>query len=80
MRTFQSVYSNNVFFGLLERWFAPRGHAIETGGVRVTYALLLKNFIASLVPFILVAGNARAGVVVRGHPSNSRRPWRRFLA
>jgi len=45
--TFQSVYSNNVFFGCSERWFAVAGHGNRDRGVRVTYALLLKNFIAS---------------------------------
>ena len=57
LREFQAAYSSNVFVGLLTALVAPsRATAIETGGVRVTYWLLLKNFIASLVPFILVAG------------------------
>ena len=54
MRKFQAAYSNNVFFGTIAALFAPgRALALETGKGRVTYANLLTNFVASLVPFML---------------------------
>ncbi|HEX4556172.1 MAG TPA: TRAP transporter large permease subunit [Xanthobacteraceae bacterium] len=57
MRKFQAVYSKNVFVGLLWALVSPsRATEIENGDRRVTYWMLVKNFIASLVPFILVAG------------------------
>ena len=57
MRKFQAVYGNNVFFGTLKALVSPsRAFAIDTGKGRVTYANLLTNLIAALVPFILVAG------------------------
>jgi TRAP-type mannitol/chloroaromatic compound transport system permease large subunit len=57
MRKFQTIYSKNVFLGLLWALVSPaRATEIENGDRRVTYWMLVKNFIASLVPFILVAG------------------------
>jgi TRAP-type mannitol/chloroaromatic compound transport system permease large subunit len=57
MRKFQAVYSKNVFVGLLWALVSPsRATEIANGDRRVTYWMLVKNFIASLVPFILVAG------------------------
>ena len=57
MRKFQAAYSKNVFVGLVSALVSPsRAAAIETGKGRVTYWMLLKNFAAALVPFILVAG------------------------
>jgi TRAP-type mannitol/chloroaromatic compound transport system permease large subunit len=57
MRKFQAVYGNNVFFGTLKALVSPsRAFAIDTGKGRVTYANLLTNLIAALIPFILVAG------------------------
>jgi TRAP-type mannitol/chloroaromatic compound transport system permease large subunit len=58
MRKFQAAYSKNVFLALVSALFAPRrATAIEIeGGRRVSYWLLLKNFTAALVPFLLVAG------------------------
>jgi TRAP-type mannitol/chloroaromatic compound transport system permease large subunit len=57
MRKFQAAYSNNVFFGTIAALFAPgRALALETGKGRVTYGNLLTNFVASLVPFMIVAG------------------------
>jgi len=57
MRKFQATYGNNVFFGTLKALVSPsRAFAIDTGKGRVTYANLLTNLIAALVPFILVAG------------------------
>jgi TRAP-type mannitol/chloroaromatic compound transport system permease large subunit len=57
MRKFQAAYSKNVFLGLLTALVSPaRAAAIETGQGRVSYWMLLKNFAASLVPFILVGG------------------------
>jgi TRAP-type mannitol/chloroaromatic compound transport system permease large subunit len=57
MRKFQAAYSKNVFIGLLSSLVSPsRALSLETDKGRVTYWLLLKNLVASLVPFILVAG------------------------
>jgi TRAP-type mannitol/chloroaromatic compound transport system permease large subunit len=57
MRKFQAAYGNNVFIGTLKALLSPsRAFAIDTGKGRVTYANLLTNLIAALVPFILVAG------------------------
>jgi TRAP-type mannitol/chloroaromatic compound transport system permease large subunit len=57
MRTFQSVYSPNMFFALLLALFAPgNARAINDDGKPLNYWMLLKNFAASLVPFILIAG------------------------
>jgi TRAP-type mannitol/chloroaromatic compound transport system permease large subunit len=57
MRKFQAIYSKNVFIGLLWALVSPsRATEIENGDRRVTYWMLVKSFIASLVPFILVAG------------------------
>jgi TRAP-type mannitol/chloroaromatic compound transport system permease large subunit len=58
MRKFQAAYSNNVFVGLISALLSPsRALAIETDeGRRVSYWMLIKNFLASLVPFTLVAG------------------------
>ncbi|HEY1243802.1 MAG TPA: TRAP transporter large permease subunit [Hyphomicrobiaceae bacterium] len=57
MRKFQAAYSTNVFVGLARALFAPgKARAIDMGGRRVGYGLLLKNFVASLIPFLLVAG------------------------
>lgn len=57
MRKFQTVYSKNVFAGLLMALVSPgRATAIETEDGRVTYWILVKNFVASLVPFVLVGG------------------------
>ncbi len=57
LRKFQAVYSRNVFVALLSSLVSPgRAMAIQTEQGRVSYVLLLKNFAAALVPFILVAG------------------------
>jgi TRAP-type mannitol/chloroaromatic compound transport system permease large subunit len=57
MRKFQEAYSTNVFVGLARALLAPgKARAIDMGGRRVGYGMLLKNFIASLIPFMLVAG------------------------
>ncbi|MEA2950179.1 MAG: hypothetical protein QOI40_5509, partial [Alphaproteobacteria bacterium] len=57
MRKFQAAYSNNVFVGLLWALASPsRATEIEDGDRRVTYWMLVKSFVASLVPFVLVAG------------------------
>jgi TRAP-type mannitol/chloroaromatic compound transport system permease large subunit len=57
MRKFQAAYSTNVFVGLARALFAPgKARAIDMGGRPVGYGLLLKNFAASLIPFLLVAG------------------------
>jgi TRAP-type mannitol/chloroaromatic compound transport system permease large subunit len=57
LHKFQAAYSKNVFVGLLQALASPsRATAIQDGGRPVTYWLLVKNFIAALVPFMLVAG------------------------
>ena len=57
MRKFQAAYSNNMFAGLLQSLVSPqRALAIETGRGRLIYADLVGNFLASLVPFLIVGG------------------------
>src|SRR5712672_228451 len=57
MRKFQAIYSKNVFVGLLWALVSPsRATKLETGDRRVTYWMLVKNFLAALVPFMLVGG------------------------
>jgi TRAP-type mannitol/chloroaromatic compound transport system permease large subunit len=57
MRKFQAAYSQNAFFGLVSALLSPsRALAIETDKGRLSYWILLKNFAAALVPFILIAG------------------------
>jgi TRAP-type mannitol/chloroaromatic compound transport system permease large subunit len=57
MRAFQAAYSKNIFVALVKALFSPaRAAAIETGQGRFNYWMLLKNFAAALVPFVIVAG------------------------
>src|ERR1044071_3021323 len=57
MHKLESAYSNNIFVALIHALVSPsRATALDTGKGRVSYGLLLKNFGAALVPFILVAG------------------------
>ena len=57
MRKFEAAYSRNVFVGLVSALVSPsRAMAIETDKGRVSYAMLLKNFGYSLVPFAIVGG------------------------
>ena len=57
MRKFQAAYGKNVFVGTLKALVAPsRALSIDTGKGRVTYGALLTNLVATLVPFMLVAG------------------------
>jgi TRAP-type mannitol/chloroaromatic compound transport system permease large subunit len=57
LRKFQAAYSNNVFVGLLMALVSPsRATAIRTEEGHVTYWMLVKNFAATFVPFILVGG------------------------
>jgi len=56
-RKFSAAYSKNIFVGLVTSLLSPaRALAIDTGKGLVSYGMLLKSFLASLVPFILVAG------------------------
>src|SRR3954466_405098 len=56
MRQFEATYSKNIFVGLVSALFSPaRATAIATEQGHVTYWMLLKNFFAALVPFLLVA-------------------------
>src|SRR5690348_5890508 len=57
VRKFQQAYSGNIVGGLATALVSPsRALAINTVQGRVTYWLLVQNFVAALVPFILVAG------------------------
>jgi TRAP-type mannitol/chloroaromatic compound transport system permease large subunit len=57
MRKFQTVYSNNMFFGLAKALGSPsRAKELQTGQGPLTYLVIAQNFLYSLVPFILVAG------------------------
>jgi TRAP-type mannitol/chloroaromatic compound transport system permease large subunit len=57
MRQFQATYSNNIFIALLKALLSPgRALALKTENGRVTYGTLLVNLVASLVPFMIVAG------------------------
>ena len=56
MRQFEAAYSKNIFVSLLSALVSPaRATAIVTERGHVTYWMLLKNFMAALVPFALVA-------------------------
>jgi TRAP-type mannitol/chloroaromatic compound transport system permease large subunit len=58
MRKFQTAYSKNVFVGFGSALLSPaRAREIDTGSGRLSYWMLVQNFAASLVPFILVAGS-----------------------
>jgi len=57
MRKFQAAYSNNMFVGLIKALVSPsRAAAIQTEKGPLTYGALLVNFLASLVPFLIVGG------------------------
>jgi TRAP-type mannitol/chloroaromatic compound transport system permease large subunit len=57
LRKFQALYSRNVFVGLLSALLSPsRATELATENGRVTYWVLVKNLVATLVPFMLVAG------------------------
>jgi len=57
MRKFEAAYGKNVFIGTLKALVSPsRAMSIDTDKGKVSYLNLLTNFIATLVPFILVAG------------------------
>jgi TRAP-type mannitol/chloroaromatic compound transport system permease large subunit len=57
IRKFQEAYSNNMLVGFGRALLSPaRAKEIETGEGRIGYWLLVKNFAATLVPFVLVAG------------------------
>jgi TRAP-type mannitol/chloroaromatic compound transport system permease large subunit len=58
LRTFQAAYSKNMFVGFASALLSPaRAREIDTGSGRLSYWMLVQNFAASLVPFILVAGS-----------------------
>src|SRR5690606_25298024 len=57
LQKFQAAYSRNVFVALVMALFSPgRAAAIETENGRLGYGKLLANFLASLVPFLLMSG------------------------
>ncbi|WP_046120769.1 TRAP transporter large permease [Ensifer aridi] len=56
MKRFEALYSRNMLVGLLSALFRPsRAMAIEMEEGRFTYWRLVKNAVAALVPFFLVA-------------------------
>jgi TRAP-type mannitol/chloroaromatic compound transport system permease large subunit len=57
MRKFEAAYGKNAFVGTLKALVSPsRALSIDTGKGKVSYLNLLTNFVATLVPFVLVAG------------------------
>ena len=57
MRKFRAAYAGNFFVSLITALISPaRATAIETDKGRVTYWNLVVNFIAALVPFMIVFG------------------------
>ena len=57
VRKFQAAYSNNVFVSLVSALFSPgRAKAIDTGKGTLSYGQIVKDFLISLVPFVIVAG------------------------
>jgi len=57
MRKFQTAYSKHIFAGLLTALVSPaRALALKDGKRPVTYGTIVVNFVAALVPFMLVAG------------------------
>jgi TRAP-type mannitol/chloroaromatic compound transport system permease large subunit len=57
LRKFEAAFSRNMFVALVSALISPaKATAIQTDKGPVTYWLLVKNFIAALVPFALVAG------------------------
>ena len=56
VRRFQTVYSRNMFVGLLHALFAPgKAAGIEIDGRGMNYATVLRNFLAAIFPFVLCA-------------------------
>lgn len=56
VRKFQQAYSRNMPAGLLAALISPgKALAIESGGRRLTYVMLWKNFLAALSPLVLAA-------------------------
>jgi TRAP-type mannitol/chloroaromatic compound transport system permease large subunit len=57
LNKFQAAYSKNIILALLSALVSPsRATAIQSENGRVSYWLLVKNFIAAMVPFMIVAG------------------------
>src|SRR5215471_1213048 len=57
VRKLQSLYSPNLFVALAKAVISPaQAKKLATENGRVTYWVLVKNFVATLVPFMLVAG------------------------
>ncbi len=56
MRSFQAAYSRNMLAGLFSALFAPsKAMALVAEDGPLTYWKLLKNFCATLIPFVLTA-------------------------
>ena len=57
MRKFEEAYSKNILIGLLSALASPgKALALETEKGRISYWMLVKDFIAALAPFALIAG------------------------
>ncbi|HXZ93568.1 MAG TPA: TRAP transporter large permease subunit [Burkholderiales bacterium] len=53
---FQQAYSRNMLVSLVSALLSPkRALAIEAGGARLGYRMLVKNFLAALVPLAMMA-------------------------
>src|SRR5499427_6708702 len=57
MRKFQDAYSPNMLVGLLQALLSPsKARQIEGEEKRISYLMIVNNFVYSLVPFLIVAG------------------------
>lgn len=57
MQKFQAAYSRNVLVGFVSALFSPsRALALRTDKGPLTYWMLVKDFLSSLVPFALIGG------------------------
>jgi TRAP-type mannitol/chloroaromatic compound transport system permease large subunit len=56
IRTFEQVYSPNMFVGLLKALVSPaQAKGLEADGKPMTYGAIVQNFIIALVPFLMSA-------------------------
>ena len=54
IRTFEQVYSPNMFVGLLKALISPaQARTLEADGKPMSYGAIVQNFIISLVPFLI---------------------------
>ena len=66
---FEQAYPGNIVLALIRALVSPaKAKAIATEKGRVSYWMLVKNFLAALVPFMIVGGTLWLTLVVRRHP------------